>query len=181
MTDEAAYRRYLDDDQTGLDELVEKYGSPLTLYIDGYLHDIHEAEDLMIEAFAYLLAKKPRIRDGGLKAYLYKTARHMALRHKRRRQACFSLDALEEEPEGKILLEQVVQDAERDRILHLCMGQLHADYREALYLTYFEGMSYREAAAVMGKSVKQITNMVYRGKQSLRGLLEKEGITDAQS
>lgn len=32
----------------------------------------------------------------------------------------------------------------------------------------------------MGKSVKQITNMVYRGKQSLRGFLEKEGITDAE-
>ena len=36
----------------------------------------------MIEAFSYLFTKKPRIRDGGFKAYLYKTARHMALRHK---------------------------------------------------------------------------------------------------
>lgn len=25
--------------------------------------------------------KKPRIREGGFKAYLYKAARHMALRH----------------------------------------------------------------------------------------------------
>mgnify|MGYP001771665141 FL=1 len=31
----------------------------------------------------------------------------------------------------------------------------------------------------MGKSVKQITNLIYRGKQSLRALLEKEGITNA--
>ena len=52
--------------------------------------------------------------------------------------------------------------------------------REVLYLTYFEGLSYAEAAEVMGKSVKQITNMVYRGKQSLRELLEKEGITRKQ-
>ena len=53
-------------------------------------------------------------------------------------------------------------------------------YREALYLIYFEGMSYAQAAQVMGKSVKQITNMVYRGKRNLRGLLEKEGFTNAQ-
>ena len=73
-----------------------------------------------------------------------------------------------------------MKDRERSRILHLCMERLHAEYREVLYLTYFEGLSYAEAAEVMGKSVKQITNMVYRGKQSLRELLEKEGITHAE-
>ena len=39
-------------------------------------------------------------------------------------------------------------------------------------------MSYLQAAEVMGKSEKQITNMVYRGKERLRGLLEREGITN---
>ena len=58
MTDEELYRRYLDGDEAGLSELMEKYGDALTLYIDGYLGDIHEAEDLMIEAFSYLLAKQ---------------------------------------------------------------------------------------------------------------------------
>ena len=75
----------------------------------------------------------------------------------------------------------VVRTAERDRILHACMGDMNPDYREALYLTYFEGMSYAQAAEVMGKSVKQITNLVYRGKESLRKLLEREGVTDAES
>ena len=54
------------------------------------------------------------------------------------------------------------------------MAALNPDYREALYLVYFEGMSYLQAADVMGKSEKQITNMVYRGKGRLRGLLERE-------
>jgi hypothetical protein len=40
---------------------------------------------------------------------------------------------------------------------------------------------FREAAEVTGKTVKQITNMVYRGKESLRRLLEREGITNAES
>ena len=47
-------------------------------------------------------------------------------------------------------------------------------------MTYFEGMSYEQAAEVMGKTVKQITNLVYRGKESLRKLLEREGITNAE-
>ena len=54
-------------------------------------------------------------------------------------------------------------------------------YREVLYLTYFEDMSYAQAAEVTGKTVKQITNMAYRGKESLRRLLEREGITNAES
>ena len=81
-------------DDEGLDALMKKYGDPLTLYIDGYLHDVHEAEELMLDVFAYLFTKKPKIRDGGFKAYLYKAARHMALRHRSRRKLLFSLDAL---------------------------------------------------------------------------------------
>ena len=69
---------------------------------------------------------------------------------------------------------------ERRETLRLCMERLHDDYREALYLTYFEDLSYAEAAEVMGKNVKQVTNLIYRGKERLRGLLEKEGITNAQ-
>ena len=180
ISDEELYRQYISGDETGLDELMKKYGDPLTLYINGYLHDVHEAEDLMIEAFSYLFTKKPRIRDGGFKAYLYKTARHMALRHKSRQRLFFNLDDLTEEPDGQILVEEVVQTKERDQILHFCMDELNPDYRESLYLTYFEGMSYLQAAEVMGKSVKQITNMVYRGKERLRGLLEREGITNVE-
>ncbi len=179
-TDEELYRQYLRGDETGLEALMKKYGDPLTLYISGYLHDVHEAEDLMIEVFSYLFTKKPHIRDGGFKAYLYKAARHMALRHKSRRRLLFSLDGLTDEPDGQTLVEEVVHTKERDQILHFCMAELKPDYREALYLTYFEGMSYLQAAEVMRKSEKQITNMVYRGKERLRGLLEREGITNAK-
>ena len=180
ISDEELYRQYLHGGEAGLEALMKKYGDLLTLYINGYLHDVHEAEDLMIEVFSYLFTKKPRIRDGGFKAYLYKAARHMALRHKSRRRLFFNLDDLTEEPDGQTLVDEVIRTKERDQILHFCMDELNPDYREALYLTYFEGMSYLQTAEVMGKSVKQITNMVYRGKERLRGLLEREGITNVE-
>ena len=179
--DETLYRQYLNGDDAGLDALMKKYGDPLTFYIDGYLHDVHEAEELMLDVFAYLFTKKPRIRDGSFKAYLYKAARHMALRRKSKRKCLFSLDVLADEPDVRQLAEEVIQTAERNRILHFCMGEMNPDYREVLYLTYFEDMSYAQAAEVTGKTVKQITNMVYRGKESLRKLLEREGIINAES
>ena len=181
VSDGDFYRQYLNGDDAGLEALMEKYGDPLTLYLVGYLHDIHEAEELMLDVFAYLFTKKPRIRDGGFKAYLYKAARHMALRHKSKRKPLFSLDALTGEPDGRLLAEEVIRAEERNRVLHFCMDEMNPDYREVLYLTYFEDMSYAQAAEVTGKTVKQITNMVYRGKESLRRLLEREGITNAES
>ena len=111
----------------------------------------------------------------------YKAARHMALRHKSKRKPLFSLDELTGEPDGRLLAVEVIRTEERNRILHFCMDEMNPDYREVLYLTYFEDMSYAQAAEVTGKTVKQITNMVYRGKESLRRLLEREGITNAES
>ena len=179
VNDITLYQRFLSGDDSGLQRLMERYGNSLTLYIDGYLRDIHEAEDLMIEAFAYFVAKRPRLRDDGFRAYLYKSARHLALRclQKKRRKQIFSFDDLEQEPESEVLIETLVQTDERSRMLHLCMEELHPAYREALYLVYFEGMRHAEAAAVMRKTEKQIADLVYRGRASLRKTLEREGIT----
>ena len=47
----------------------------LIFYINGYIKDVHEAEDLMIEAFSQIFAKeRPITGEGSFKAYLYKTA-----------------------------------------------------------------------------------------------------------
>ena len=182
LTDERLYERYYMGDKKAAEELVERYGDPLIRYISGYISDYHESEDLMIEAFAQMFAKKRPISAGWcFKAYLYKTARNMALRHKSKRKCLFRLDELTDESDGQLLVEEVIRTEERNRILHFCMGEMNPDYREVLYLTYFEGMSYAQAAEVTGKTVKQITNMVYRGKESLRRLLEREGITNAES
>lgn len=50
ISDETAYRRYLNGEEQAADLLVERYGDALTLYINARIRDAHEAEDLMIEA-----------------------------------------------------------------------------------------------------------------------------------
>ena len=66
---------------------------------------------------------------------------------------------------------------ERGRALHRAMGRLHPEYRTVLWLVYFEEMDNAQAAVAMRKSKRQIENLVYRAKQSLRTELKKEGIT----
>ena len=182
VSDETAYRKYLAGDEAAAQLLVERYGDALTLYINGVLGDIHEAEDLMIEAFSLLFAKERPIRnEGSFKAYLYKTARNLALRHSKKHRIRFlKLEELDFEPPARELTDTKLLRDERNRILYHALERIKAEYREILYFIYFEDMSYAQAAEVTGKTVKQITNLVYRGKESLRRLLEREGITNAE-
>lgn len=68
---------------------------------------------------------------------------------------------------------------EKKRILLNCLGRIDDTLREALWLFYFEDMSYEQAASVMGVSRKKIDNLLTRGRSILKEELEKEGITDA--
>ena len=55
------------------------------------------------------------------------------------------------------------------------MKKLKSEYFLVLYLTYFEGFSGSETAAIMKKSKRQIENLIYRAKNSLKNQLQKEG------
>ena len=69
--------------------------------------------------------------------------------------------------------------AQRNGRLYSCMEYLPSAQKEALYLVYIEGMSYKDAAAVLRKSAKQIDKLLQLGKKKLRSLLETEGIKSA--
>lgn len=181
ISDEVAYREYLEGREESADVLVERYGDALTYYINGYLHDIHESEDLMIEAFAQIFAKERPINGkGSFRAYLYKTARNLTIRHKQRHRLWFlHLDDLAFELPSEELVDKRLLQSEREQHLYEAMAKLKMEYREALYLVNLEGMSYREAGKILGKSEQQVTNLVHRGKKSLKKVLEQGGFSYA--
>ena len=179
LTDEQLYERYFRGERQAAEQLVERYGDSLICYINGYISDYHESEDLMIEAFAQMFAKKRLVTsDHCFKAYLYKTARNLALRHSsKKRFPLLDLQQAEFEVSGVISADVHLLKKEQDRQLLQAMEMIKDEYREVLYLLYFEDMKYEEAGRVMGKSVSQITNLAHRAKKSIKKLLEKEGFT----
>lgn len=181
MTNEDLYQSFLLGNDDAFTMLMERFGNPLVLYIYTYIKDFGCAEDLMIEVFSYLIVKKPKIKQGCLKSYLYKSARNLALRNleKKRRNFSLSLEDFADLSDEKALLDSVLGTSEKYEILHRCMKDLPLDYREAIFLVYFEEMSHKEAGFVMGKREKQVSDLVYRGRQSLKIKLKEEGITHA--
>ena len=55
------------------------------------------------------------------------------------------------------------------------MRRLSPEYRQVLWLVYFEELSSKEAAGIMKKTVRSVESLLYRAKKSLRSQLEKEG------
>ena len=181
MSDDILYSRYLDGDTEAFDQFKIRYGDSLTGYLYRYLHDWQDAEDMMIESLARIMAKRPRISEGCFKAYLYKTGRNLALRFHSRltRINRFSLDEYAEIIADHKLLEDKVSEDERTEILHRCLMKIDPKLKEALWLVYYEGMTYAEAASVMDSNAKKIDHLLARGKKEMRKELEKEGVTDA--
>lgn len=176
ISDENLYERFWNGEPKVADELVHRHGDILILFIDGYLRDIHESEDMMIEAFAQMFAKKrPISGEGSFRAYLYKTARNLAARARRKHRFHIGIEELPFEIQSEALAETHLFENERNRQLYEALDQLKPEYQEALYLVYFEDMSYRDAAHIMKKSESQVTNLVHRGKQGLKKILGKDG------
>lgn len=176
------YRRFLKGDAVAAEEMLDLYGRGLTLFLYGLVGNMDDAEELMVEAFARVMVKARPIRDeGGLKAYLFTTGRNLALRllKKHRRERHLSLDDLGEQPDTTDTHspEAAYLREEKSRQLYASMQALKQDHREALYLLYLEDMSYAEAGRVLGKTPKQMDNLVQYAKQKLKEALRREGVS----
>ena len=66
-------------------------------------------------------------------------------------------------------------DSERKRVLSDALAALPEEMRSCIILVYFEDMTYEETARVMKKSRKQIDNLLYRAKASLKNIIGEAG------
>ena len=174
----SSYRRFLNGDDNALGELVKDYADGLTLYLNGIVANISLAEELMEETFFKLITKKPKFHPKHtFKAWLYAIGRNVAIDHLRRKakQADTAFEDLASYIQDKYDLEQLYIIEQRKITVHRALKKLNTDYRQVLWLLYFEDLSHPEAAAVMKKSARQMKNLVYRAKSALRSELDKEG------
>ena len=179
MSDDQLYMQYLSGDQAAGDELMLRYSDLLIAYLDAFLHNVQDAEDLMLDCFTVILVKKPKIEDGHFRAYLYKMAHNKVNRlwRLRFRQPEFELD--ETLPAETGSPEEAAWAGEKNIILRRCLNRIAPQYREALWLFYDLGFSYAQSAKILKCGTKKVEDLLRNGKKRLRLELEKEGISYA--
>ena len=174
----SSYRRYLDGDDTGLTEIIRDYKDGLSLYINGFVDNIFTAEDLMEDTFFKLATKRPRFSGrSSFKTWIYAIARNVALDYLRKNSnvANTPIDDLSNYIIEESNVEKEYLIKEQKITLHRIMRELKPEYFQVLYLVYFEDFTNAEIAKIMKKNKRQIENLIYRAKSTLKSELEKEG------
>ena len=163
----SSYRRFLDGDDKGIEEIVGDFKDGLILYLNTFVNNLYIAED----TFFRLLIKKPRFAGkSSFKSWLYSIGRNGA-----KKSSYTPIEDMEAYLADESDLEQSYIKEERRIMVHKALSNLSSDYRQIIWLVYFEELSHEESAIVMKKSSRQIRNLLYRAKQALRSELEKEG------
>lgn len=172
------YKRFLDGDENAIVDIIREYNDGLIMYLNGVMNDLNAAEDSAEDTFFKLLTRKPSFSGkSSFKTWLYAIGRNTAIDNLRKRAKhsyIYTSDMLYEEADENDLESNYLKK-EQKITLHKAVRRLNSDYRQVLYLTVFEGFSNGEAAKIMNKSTRQIENLLYRAKKSLRTELEKEG------
>ena len=173
----SSYRRFLDGDDNGIVEIVNDYKDGLILYLNKYVSNIHDAEDLAEDTFFKIMVKKPRYtKKYTFQAWLYAIGRNVAIDHIRKQAKYIKtpVDDLEMLVLEEETLEQSYIKDEEKIIVHRVLGQLKPEYKQVLWLIYFEGFSNGQAAQIMKKSKHKTETLVYRAKRALKRELGKE-------
>lgn len=180
-SDEIVYIRYLEKRKNDdLKILLERYRESLTLFLRGIVNNQEDAEELMLDAFAEAAVREHWKKEGAsFKTWLFSVARNLAYAYlrKNRRRADLRDDVFDDGARP----DEAFFARERDRTLYEALDALPPDYRQTLYLLFFEEMSVEAAAKVMRKSKKQIYNLTARGKAALKEELTRRGYGDAYS
>ena len=174
----SSYRRFLDGDDKGIAEIVGDYKDGLILYLNGYVNNIFIAEELTEDTFFRLIIKKPKYSGKStFKSWLYAIGRNVAIDFIRHNSKLLKtpIEDVENYLSEEQGLEQAYLKEERKIIVHKALSELPTEYKIVLWLVFFEGISGKEAAVILKKNDRQIKNLLYRAKQSLKSKLEKEG------
>lgn len=174
----SSYHRFLQGDTAALETLVKLYSDDIVRYAYCYVHNSAVAEDIMENAFAALIVKRKKFAaKASFKAYLFRIARNACIDYLRKnRNSPVPLGDVENVLRSEQTENEVFKNLRNEKI-YACIQRLYKDYREVIFLTYFNGLSVEEIKTATGKSVKQIYNLLARARTALKEILIKEGIS----
>ncbi len=163
--DRAAMRAFYDRHQAGLHRFIRLR-----------IGDAIEASDILQETFLEVWRNAVRFRGAAApRTWLYGIARNKAVDRLRRsrRTTLRDLpdDTIPDEAPSPLAVIEAASDAER---LRACIGKLTPAQQAAVRLTFFEDLSYPEAATVEGVPVGTIKTRIHHAKKLLMHCLTRD-------
>ena len=174
------YNEYLDGDKEAFELLYNKYKNKIQYFICNIIKDYQKAEDITQEVFIYILQNKVR-EDCSFKYYIYLVAKSRAINYINMEKRHTDLNEKYVFPEVEEIqkdVSEIIIKEETKKELKEAIDKLDDKYKNAIYLTKIEELSYNETAQILDETIENTKVLVHRGKKELRKILLKKGFDE---
>ncbi|MEO0249985.1 MAG: sigma-70 family RNA polymerase sigma factor [candidate division WOR-3 bacterium] len=179
LTEQEEYRliRAAQEDLRQFAPLYEQYLDRIYRYIAARVGDGTMAEDLTSEVFLKALENLSRYRPSApFAAWIFTIAHHTVASHFRQRPVMIGYHEpfFDRASSGNVFPPQREGPDDDLAQLHQLLARLDEEDRELLRLRFAGGLTYREAAMVLGRSPGAVKMATHRLLQRLRHEMEKD-------
>lgn len=181
-TDESLMIRIQTGDHQAFSELVGRHTQ--RFYAVAYRTCGHQetAEDIVQEAFLKLWRKPHSWKEGkGAKftTWFYRVVVNTAYDFGRKKREEYGADNLDIYADDSLGADQALQQRQQQEQLEGAVQALPERQKAALNLCFYEGLSNKEAAEIMGVGVKALESLLMRAKKALKNELIRGGVIEA--
>ena len=145
------YNKYMNGEKEAFETLYNKYKNKIQYFTFNIVKNYEKAEDITQEVFIYILQNKVR-ENCSFKYYIYLVARSRAYNYinqeKRRTEINEKYSLLDSEEIQKDISD-LIEKQEGEKELTEAINMLDDKYKNTIYLTKIEGLSYKETAEIL--------------------------------
>jgi RNA polymerase sigma-70 factor (ECF subfamily) len=165
-------------DVDAIGKLYDRHYMQIFRYVWSRVRSERQAEDLTGDVFVRMVTGLPNYRPTNVpfRAWLYRIARNLTIDHHRKteRRDLVPLYHAERVSGGENELSTIVEHRLTAERVGRALGALDPLQREVVTLRFLAGLSLREVAATVNKTVAAVKSLQHRGLAALRVAL-KEG------
>lgn len=177
ITDQQLWQRLKDGHEDALERIYREHVDALLCYGGQFSPDAELVEDGIHDLFVELWRNRHGLGDtDAIRPYLLVALRRKLIRYIRRQQRTKQeadtreLEFLAEPAVDESIIGREITEANA-RALKEAMAKLSKRQREALYLKYFEDMSYEDICEALEINYQSVRNLVAAGIKALRKYL----------
>ena len=154
-----------DDVSARAAQILDTHGNAILRYAYSYLHNMADAEEVLQDTLVQFLKTAPRFEsEAHEKAWLLRVAGNLS-KNRLSYNAVRAADELNDE--------LVAENREDLSFVWDAVRQLPVQYREAVHLFYYEGLSTQQIASVLDRSEATIRSDLHRGREQLKRILKE--------
>ena len=169
--DHAVINRVLDGSVQDYEILVRKYQVPVYNLLLRMLKNRYDAEEFTQAVFVKAYEALPAFRfEFRFFSWLYRIAVNKALNHLKNRKRYPVMEAFHNAGH-----EMKDGTGDKKEHIHMAIGLLKEKYKTLIMLKYYEQLSYREIAYIVGTDENKVRSRLYEARLQLKEILEKTG------